>query len=237
MAQERSNVGITDGDPRASASLPRVSGLRRGEACGLRWEDVDLRGRTMTVAIQLVDNDGEVAESEPKSDAGNRMVALDVVTVSVLRSHRLRQQEAQLKAGEAWLDSGRVFTQANGAWVEPDWLSDHFDRLVRRSELPPIRLHDLRHGAATLALAAGVDMKVVQDMLGHSSYALTSDTYTSVLPEVAQSAAEAAARLIPRQKAKKTAGLTSGSQTPGTPAKGSPRARTNSKKQQVKAAS
>ena len=74
-------------------------------------------------------------------------------------------------------------------------------------------------------------------MLAHSSYALTSDTYTSVLPEVARSAAEAAARLIPRQKANRTVGLTSGSQAPGTPAKGSPRARTNSKKQQVKAAS
>jgi integrase-like protein len=77
-----------------------------------------------------------------------------------------------------------------------------------------MRLHDLRHGAATIAPAAGAEMKVVQEMLGHSSITLTSDTYTSVLPEVAREAAEAAARLIPRQKAKRTAGLTSGSHGP-----------------------
>ncbi|MEV7629398.1 site-specific integrase [Actinoplanes sp. NPDC089786] len=188
--------------------LVALRGLRRGEACGLRWEDVDLRAGALTVAIQLVDNDGEVQESAPKSDAGDRPVALDAETVSTLRQHRARQQKARLKWGEAWVDSGRVFTRANGSWVEPNWLSDHFDRLVRRSGLPPIRLHDLRHGAATLALAAGVDMKVVQEMLGHASYTLTSDTYASVLPEVAREAAEAAARLVPR-----TRGLTSGSQS------------------------
>lgn len=75
-----------------------------------------------------------------------------------------------------------------------------FERLVTASGLPPIRLHDLRHGAATLALAGGVDMKVVSEMLGHSSIKITSDTYTSVLPEIAKDAAEAAARLVPLQR-------------------------------------
>ena len=111
--------------------------------------------------------------------------------------------------GATWGDTGRSFTQPDGLWIHPAWLSEHFDRLVTRSGLPPIRLHDLRHGAATLALAAGVDMKVVQEMLGHSSITLTSDTYTSVLPEVARAAAEAAVKLVPRQR---TAGLTTGSQ-------------------------
>lgn len=178
-----------------------------------------------------MDNGGEVEESKPKSDAGDRDVALDAVTIGILRRHRLRQQKARLEAGEAWVESGRVFTRENGAWIEPDWLSDHFDRLVQRSGLPPIRLHDLRHGAATLALAAGVDMKVVQEMLGHSSYTLTSDTYTSVLPEVAREAAEAAARLVPRRKGRRTGGLTSGSQSSIALAKTSEK----SKKQQVKA--
>jgi integrase len=72
-----------------------------------------------------------------------------------------------------------------------------FEQIAYLAGLPPIRLHDLRHGAATLALAAGVDIKIVQDMLGHSSRAITSDTYTTVLPEVARAAAEAAAALIP----------------------------------------
>ncbi|WP_397540537.1 tyrosine-type recombinase/integrase [Salinispora fenicalii] len=89
--------------------------------------------------------------------------------------------------------------ESHGGWIEPDRLTDRFERLVRRAGPPPIRLHDLRHGAATIALAAGVDRKV-QEMLGHVSIGLTSDTYTSVLPEVAHDAAEAAARLAPRQK-------------------------------------
>ncbi|MEU4424833.1 tyrosine-type recombinase/integrase [Actinoplanes sp. NPDC024001] len=218
--------------------LVSLRGLRRGEACGLRWEDVDLKSGTVTIATQLVEeNGGGVMESEPKSDAGHRVVALDAETSTVLRKHRARQKKAQLAAGDVWVDSGRVFTKATGEWLQPDWLSDHFDRLVRLSSLPPIRLHDLRHGAATVALAAGTDMKVVQEMLGHSTLMLTSDTYTSVLPEVAREAAEAAARLIPRQKGKRTAGLTSGSQTAGTASANTHSNPRTAKKPQAKAAS
>lgn len=93
--------------------------------------------------------------------------------------------------------------------LHPDKLSEAFERLVKSSGLPPIRLHDLRHGAATLALAGGTDMKVVQEMLGHSSITITSDIYTSVLPQVARDAAEAAARLVPRTRTG-TDGHTSG---------------------------
>jgi integrase len=137
--------------------LIALRGLRRGEACGLRWEDVDLRGCSLTVAIQLVDNEGEVEESEPRATPET-----ETSPVAILRRHRTRQQKARMAAGTAWVESGRVFTREDGRWIEPDWLSDHFDRLVRLSGLPPIRLHGLRHGAATIALAAGVEMKVVK---------------------------------------------------------------------------
>jgi Phage integrase family len=89
-----------------------------------------------------------------------------------------------------------VFTNLNGDPMAPDRLTRIFRRLTAEAGLPPIRLHDLRHGAATLALAAGVDLRVVQDMLGHSSIVLTADTYTSVLPAVAHTAAEKVAALI-----------------------------------------
>ena len=82
--------------------------------------------------------------------------------------------------------------------MHPDYVTRHFSRLITQAGLPPIRVHDLRHGAATLALASGVEMKVVQDILGHSSITITSDTYTSVLPQVARSAAEATAGMMPR---------------------------------------
>ncbi|MBC7374653.1 MAG: tyrosine-type recombinase/integrase [Frankiales bacterium] len=86
-----------------------------------------------------------------------------------------------------------------GGGVVPDHVSRLFARLLKEADLPPIRLHDLRHGAATPALAGGANLQVVSEMLGHSTIAITADTYTSVLPEVARQAAEAAVRLVPRR--------------------------------------
>jgi len=91
-----------------------------------------------------------------------------------------------------------VFTNLNGGPMAPDRLSRTFKKLAADAGLPPVRLHDLRHGAATLAQAAGVDLRTVQDMLGHSSIVLTADTYISVLPEVARNAAEKVAALVLR---------------------------------------
>ena len=82
--------------------------------------------------------------------------------------------------------------------MHPEFVTDRFHAIASAAGLPPIRLHDLRHGAASMMLAAGVDMKVVSETLGHSTVGLTADTYTSVYTEVASAAAEATANLIPR---------------------------------------
>jgi hypothetical protein len=110
-----------------------------------------------------------------------------------LRAHRAKQQAEADAYGDGYRDSGHVFTNRNGDPMSPGWLTHIFQRLIAEHGMPPVRLHDLRHGAATLALAAGVELRVVQEMLGHSSIVLTADTYTSVLPEVAHTAAEKAA--------------------------------------------
>jgi integrase len=89
-----------------------------------------------------------------------------------------------------------MFTYADGRPVGPEYLTHRFNTLVKEFDPPPIRLHDLRHGAATLALASHTDLKVIQQMLGHSSIVTTADTYTSVLPEAAHRAAQATADLI-----------------------------------------
>jgi integrase-like protein len=87
-----------------------------------------------------------------------------------------------------------------GSPLHPEYVTRHFHQLVRAATCPPIRLHDLRHGAATLAVAGGPDLKTVSEMLGHSTITLTGDTYASVLPEVARAAAESAAALVPRRR-------------------------------------
>ncbi len=111
--------------------LVAFRGLRRGEAVSLAWADVDLGGGSARIA-------------GTKSETSQRTVSLDVATVDELRHHRARQLAEQQAWGEAWTDTGLVFTREDGRLLEPNVVSDRFDRLVRLSDLPPIRLHDLR---------------------------------------------------------------------------------------------
>jgi integrase len=179
--------------------LVAYRGLRRGEACGLHWADVDLPGQQMTIRWQIVQHGWSTALERPKTDSSEAVVALDTDTVDALTAHRTRQRRERLAAGPNWVHTGLVFTTPTGEALHPAGVTDHFHHLTRQAGLPPIRLHDLRHGAATLALAAGVDMKVVQAMLRHSSITVTADTYTSVLPDLARNAAEKTAAIVPRR--------------------------------------
>ncbi|WUI06181.1 site-specific integrase [Micromonospora sp. NBC_00421] len=179
--------------------LIALRGLRRGEAAGLRWGEVDLHAGQVSVVRQRTTAGYDVHEGPPKSASSRRSVALDQHTMRVLRQHRERQtQQRDLRAaiGKVWHDSGYVFTGPDGLPIHPGYLTQRMRLLVDRAGLPPIRLHDLRHGAATLAREAGADLKAVQDQLGHASIHLTADTYTSVLPESQREAAEATARLV-----------------------------------------
>jgi len=184
-------------------------GLRRGEACGLHWADLDLTGLTLTVRWQLLQYGWETGLDHPKTDTSADAIALDTATAAVLAEHRERQDAERLAAGPGWSETGLVFTTPTGEAVHPAVVTDQFTRLAAAAGLPPIRLHDLRHGAATLTLATGADMKIVSQLLRHSSITITADTYTSVLPQVARDAAEKAAALVPRARAR-TLGLPSG---------------------------
>jgi len=172
----------------ACYQLMAVTGLRRGEAAGLRWTDIDLDSATLTVSRQLQHHDRQLIALPPKSVASNRALALDPWTLDVLARHRHDYPPARA--------DGYVFARPDGRPVTPEQITRQFIRLVRREDLPPIRLHDLWHGAATLALAAGADLKVIQAMLGHASIVLTADTDTSVLPDIARQTAEAIAAEI-----------------------------------------
>ncbi|MCX5524706.1 tyrosine-type recombinase/integrase [Streptomyces bobili] len=139
-------------------------------------------------------------EDDPKTDAGARTIALDSDTVQALKRHRAQQDKDRKDWENAWVETGRVFTKENGELLHPANITRRFVELYEEIGLPPVRLHDLRHGAATLAHAAGADLKDIQEMLGHSSITIMADTYTSLLPETDLAIAEAIARLVPRAR-------------------------------------
>ncbi|MEU7756728.1 tyrosine-type recombinase/integrase [Micromonospora sp. NPDC049171] len=176
-------------------------GLRRGEAIGLTDTAVDLDNALISVTQQLTTHGYTPVIKKVKSESGNRVMAIDSFTHAALRAHQTRRAQWKLAAGAAWPDTGLFFVQPDGKPWHPHAVTDRFEALVHDVGLPPIRLHDLRHCAATYLKAAGADLKDIQELLGHSSLAMT-DTYTSVIAEldVERAKAEAAARLVPRRR-------------------------------------
>jgi integrase len=134
-----------------------------------------------------------------KSRAGERAIPLAEDTVTVLRAYRARRNGWKLASGSDWPDTGLFFVRPDGKPWHPETISQRFDNVVAASGLPPVRFHDLRHIAATLMLAAGASIKEIQDTLGHASYTMTADIYTSVLEELKRTTAEATTKLIPRR--------------------------------------
>jgi integrase len=138
----------------------------------------------------------EVQFGEPKTARGRRTIELDALTVAALREHRKRQAAERLVMGEGWTDHGLVFCRVDGGLLHPERFTRTFRDRARQLGLPPIRLHDLRHGWATLALATGVHPKVVQERLGHATIGVTLDIYSHVTAGMHSDAAEQVAAAI-----------------------------------------
>lgn len=172
-------------------ALLLTRGPRRGEVCGMRWDDIDLESGVWKISRTRIVAQGRAIEGTPKTAAGRRSVPLDRLLVDLLRAHKTRQAKEQLVAGEAYNAEGWLFADELGVPYYPDSLSEWFDGKVRALGLPRIRLHDTRHTAATLMLAAGVPVKVVSEMLGHASPTITLGIYAHVLPGMAEEAGAA----------------------------------------------
>ncbi|MGK2964451.1 MAG: tyrosine-type recombinase/integrase, partial [Tepidiformaceae bacterium] len=187
----------TDPTMRALYSVAATAGLRRGEIVGLRWSDIDLERRVLTVqrTAHRVRGMG-IVFGEPKTRAGRRSVRLSAVSVAYLRTHRAAQNEHRLRIGPAWNDNDLVFTSAVGTPIEEARVTRLFQRDLDRAGLPRIRMHDLRHTAATLLIEEGVNMKAVQAALGHATIGITMDTYAHVTPAMQDSVAEAMDRIF-----------------------------------------
>ena len=156
----------------------------------LQWPEVDLVARTLAVTrtLQRIRGRGMV-EGQPKTGKSRRSIALSPDTVTLLHTIRGRQIEQRMAAGDAWQNMGYVFTQADGAPVEPNKVTQSFARIVQDADLPHLSLDGLRHAHATLLLTAGVHPKIVSERMGHSSIAITLDIYSRVLPGLQEQAA------------------------------------------------
>ncbi|GMU79339.1 MAG: hypothetical protein AMXMBFR46_21310 [Acidimicrobiia bacterium] len=176
--------------------LLAATGMRRGEALGLHWTDVDLAVGRLTINRSLTVVDGALVWSSPKTARSRRSLSLDPETVAVLRSHKVRQAEEQLAAGELWTGENVLFCDELGRPLHPDRFTKTFARAVAGAGVPTIRLHDLRHTWATLALQAGVHPKVVSERLGHATTGITLDIYSHVQPELDAQAATTVANLF-----------------------------------------
>ena len=166
------------------------TGMRRSEFLALRWQDVDLLlcQAYITRSIHQL-NDGRLVFQNPKTAKGRRMVSLPPSAVLVLREHKDKQKITHLILGKSSDDSDLVFSQLDGAPLNPDTVSHAWVKLAKRVGCEHIRLHDARHSHASLLLKQGVHPKIVQERLGHASIQITLDTYSHVAPGLQEAAA------------------------------------------------
>jgi integrase len=178
-------------------TLALSTGMRPGEVLGLQWGDLDPEGRTRHVVRAVQRYEGALHLVPPKTFKSRRQLPLPVLAVSALKVHQARQREAGLSS----LPSAWVFPSRAGTLTEPRNVVRAFKRLLVEAGLPTTtRLYDLRHGFASLLLAAGEHPKVVADLLGHSTTRLTLDTYTHVLPELTRQAADHLDAILSREQ-------------------------------------
>jgi integrase len=193
-------LSVLQGDRLYAAFLTFfMTGLRRGELLGLRWQDVDLTAgilqvRQILVRIYNRGTQGEgrktrLAFHEPKTEKSRRSVPIPEACLAALKSHKAHQAEEKILLGPGYQDNGLVFAQAHGGPIDPRSMDRYFAQALKRADLPAIRLHDARHTFATWMLEQGVSPKVVQTMLGHSSIRMTLDVYSHVSLELEKQAA------------------------------------------------
>jgi integrase len=165
------------------------SGLRRGEALALHWSDIDLDAQLLRVRGTLARVDGELVVTETKTAKSRRVVPLSPTAERVLRDVRSRQRAERLRAGSMWQPTPYVFTTELGEPCDPRNALRALKTAAKRAGLPSsVGLHTLRHSAASVMLSAGVPLKVVSDVFGHASVAITGDIYGHVSPEVSREA-------------------------------------------------
>ncbi|WP_240140239.1 site-specific integrase [Streptomyces sp. MUM 178J] len=187
-------------DPLYAAFVLAIAlGFRRGEIVGLHWDNIDLDKREIRVRTQRQRVRGEAYEDDPKGRRRKQTLPLPAICIAPLRWQRMRQAAQRERAGADWKETGYVFTTRTGLPIEPRNLYRSFTRVADSAGLRVIRLHDARHGCATLLTAAGVAPRVVMEILGHSQIAVTMNVYTHVVQDTQREAVSHMDRLLRRR--------------------------------------
>lgn len=166
-------------------------GLRRGEVLGLRWSDVDFENNLISITNTLTIAGKKKVFKDPKNDGSDRVIPAPSALIRLLRFHKKKQLELQIRSGGAFKNSkDLVNTNPDGKEVNPASFSNAFGHFIEKNKLPKVRFHDLRHTNATIMLTNGTQSKVASERLGHSNISTTMDLYSHVLKDVNMEAAE-----------------------------------------------
>jgi integrase len=177
-------------------ALMLATGLRRGEALGLQWRDLDVEKSLLRVRRQLKWEGGSLVTSDTKTSRSRRTVNLPFPMVRMLEAHRCRQEFERSSSRLEWPDTGFIFTTSRGTPIDPRNLYREFQQIARGAGLGTWHPHELRHSAASLMLAQGVKLHVVSELLGHASIRMTADVYGHVLNPDREAAADAMGDLL-----------------------------------------
>ena len=175
--------------------------MRRGELCGLNWSDIDLNNCLININKSvLYSSDRGVYEETTKTKSSNRIISIPFDMVKLLKFYQTEQTKRRLLMGDMWINSGKVFTSENGNIINPEIFSTWFKKFIQRHNLPDIHFHNLRHTAATLLIAEGVDIATVSKRLGHADRTTTLNIYTHAIKSADEAAAAKLQSMFNRAK-------------------------------------
>ena len=187
-------------------TLLLYSGMRRGELCGLEWNDIDFDGCIIDInkSSLYLRNKG-IYNDETKNVSSNRVIKIPLFVMQLLSEHRKTQLIERFRLGDQWIESNKLFTQWNGSPIHPDTISSWFSKFVKRNNLSDITLHSLRHTNASLMIANGVDIRTVSKRLGHAQVSTTTDIYSHAIKSADERAADVLGDILTVKKDNKKA--------------------------------
>jgi len=176
--------------------LAIYTGARRGEILGLNWNNVDLEKRIIKIENNLCATKNGLIIKQPKTNSGNRTIAISDSLVKILKRHKIKQIKNKMKLGEYYKDNNMVCCYEDGRLFNPKRFSAKFHELLEDNNLPLIRFHDLRHSHASLLVKIGIEPKVISERLGHSNIGITMDLYSHLYEDADREVADMFENLI-----------------------------------------